>query len=338
MFWPRRILISGRPKRLDPPCPIKSKSAPRAITAPPDLPRLAIQFLCSSIISEILTDYKIAFWDVMRAAWACDDAGDSAGAERCRDEALQIIDGLRRREQRLYSERGLQEQMLVDLYRRMGRFKVAQALGGKLLSSKSPPAADVVANLRFEMSLIEAADSGPHTFDEAASSAAGDKLFETDPAEQAIVEAVLAEVEKIWPGALKDASDEAMPACLYVVQTDNADWNRLLCLPPAGRVWLYDRQRQRVPLSHRAVPRGFYITGDDFIEGLMGHLGRSWMSTSSGPFHPFACFKFHIAPDQDRVLINYVLGPLWGSGWVGRVAPGDPVRLEKDESYGEWAD
>jgi hypothetical protein len=80
-------------------------------------PDLANRFLCAAMILERAEGWAGAFWNVMAAAWACDDAERDDLARECRARAI----GLHGRAP-VSRQTGVDELVLADLRRRTGDF------------------------------------------------------------------------------------------------------------------------------------------------------------------------------------------------------------------------
>lgn len=126
------------------------------------LPELAKSFACSALIRERRADFLSAAHDWLRAAWACDDAGDDSQAREMRERSLEIL--------RRAIETGLPEEgptevdlklLKIDLLRRSGQFDRAEALCAELCAQ------DLDSYLRmiveYQVSLITERDSASHT-------------------------------------------------------------------------------------------------------------------------------------------------------------------------------
>ena len=92
------------------------------------LPLLARRFLCWSIILRDLHYTAKAGWAILHAAWVCDDAGDSASASYCRQQAFHSFSEARRSNIRFADGDHMEETILADLLRRSGRCDEAEAI------------------------------------------------------------------------------------------------------------------------------------------------------------------------------------------------------------------
>lgn len=128
-------------------------------------PSLANMFLCESMILEAQGDHAAAGWAAMRAAWACDDAGESYRdvAVRCRLRAVSLFE--RVRGQVLDAKPGSEEVIIADLLRRAGRFAEGSTTAEEGLASRPDEATR--AMLLFQRHLCRLGDDGPHTVEEA---------------------------------------------------------------------------------------------------------------------------------------------------------------------------
>jgi hypothetical protein len=135
---------------------------------------------------------------------------------------------------------------------------------------------------------------------------------------------IFAEVESLWSKVQSEADrrhdpDEQAPDFLVVRESGHADWDDPSCKPPVLREWVYDGRR------FAAQPPS------SFLEPLAQPPRR-------GMFWDRGWFCFHIAPDRERVLITYVVGPRYGRGYVLRVEGQGPEqgRLVPDPEANSW--
>ncbi len=130
-------------------------------------PYLANLYLCHSMVREAEGDDAAAGWAALRAAWACDDAGEAyaeAGA-MCRRRAVDLFTQARARGQTFAPQAAAEDAILVDLLRRGGRFAEALALAEQRLAAD--PDDPVRGVLRFQRHLCRRRDDGRHTVQEA---------------------------------------------------------------------------------------------------------------------------------------------------------------------------
>ncbi len=80
---------------------------------------LAEKFYRQHMILSVEGKYKEAFFAVLHAAWACDDADDAGSAKACRILAINILERLREADSAESESRML---IRADLLRRSGRF------------------------------------------------------------------------------------------------------------------------------------------------------------------------------------------------------------------------
>lgn len=128
-------------------------------------PRLANTFLCWSIIQEGLGAPAQAAWASLHAAWICDDEGDDVPARICRIRAADLLRRAWEQGDRLTTQAGGDEAILVDLLRRAGRFREARALVRETLEQNPPPL--IAEIMRLQARLIDAKDRNTHTVAEA---------------------------------------------------------------------------------------------------------------------------------------------------------------------------
>jgi hypothetical protein len=127
-----------------------------------EFPTLANEFLCRSMIFLEENLAILAFWDVMHAAWACDDAEMEAAADSCRAKA---IDLLLENEKRVVNMMGADNgdsnaALYVDLLRRMGRFvEVNIVIKERAGDVRQEVVKDILA---FQQELVNMKDRGVH--------------------------------------------------------------------------------------------------------------------------------------------------------------------------------
>jgi len=130
----------------------------------PDFPALANLFIGSKIIFEKAAYYANAGWEMIHAAWACDDDKLDQKAKECRMQAVELFYKARENGQ-IYAEGiGAEEALLADLLRRTGQFE----LGFKICEEglKKKPEKIIAAVLRKEKWLIGKKDTDCHPISE----------------------------------------------------------------------------------------------------------------------------------------------------------------------------
>jgi len=130
----------------------------------PDYPDLANSFLCWTLIQEEETQYKIAGWTAVKAAWACDDAGYLGVAQDCRKRAILLLEMARQKGQWFADNAGTEEALIVDLLRRSGQFERAMQLCEDRLAMK--PDTFIRKILNYQKQLIRKGDSDSHSTSE----------------------------------------------------------------------------------------------------------------------------------------------------------------------------
>jgi len=88
-------------------------------------PNLANSFLCWSMILEDEAQFRIAGWTVVKASWACDDAGNDQAARQCRKRAVVLLQTAREKGQWFADNASTEEAIIVDLLRRSSEFDEA---------------------------------------------------------------------------------------------------------------------------------------------------------------------------------------------------------------------
>ncbi len=129
-----------------------------------ELPDLANTFLAMSHISQQQQQFSTAAWQVIEAAWICDDEDNIDSAKKCREEALMLIEKGHSNKQFLSEQKGASEAISIDLFRRTGRFEEAFELVQK---TKTMELEEILCQiLEFEEELIRSGDIDVHTIDE----------------------------------------------------------------------------------------------------------------------------------------------------------------------------
>ncbi len=131
----------------------------------PEFPELANAFLCFSLIQESAGKYADAGWACIHAAWACDDAGSDASAQKCRKKAVTLLQKAKENGQKFAEQTGVEEAIMVDLLRRSGQFELALRICEDGLKKK--PDKLISDILQFQKILIGKADVARHTVAEA---------------------------------------------------------------------------------------------------------------------------------------------------------------------------
>lgn len=130
-----------------------------------DLPVLAREFLCLSLIYAQMQKFNGAGWACLRSAWVCDDLLDAEGAMGSRIRALEHFARAAAEGQR-YMTNAIEEDVLrLDLMRRAERFDDALALCQRI--EESAPAGLLAEIVAFQRNLIERRDTDAHTIEEA---------------------------------------------------------------------------------------------------------------------------------------------------------------------------
>jgi hypothetical protein len=143
-----------------------------------ELPALARRFLCWALIQETTGDAVGAGWSSVHAAWACDDAANTAAAARCRRRALELFLSAKDRGESFVRGPYAEYALLADLWRRTGEFDRAletceQGLaaikrGRRRRKKTDTGEVEVIEGvLRFERVLAEKQDEAVHTVGEA---------------------------------------------------------------------------------------------------------------------------------------------------------------------------
>jgi hypothetical protein len=126
-----------------------------------DYPELANRFLCRALIDAAEGEEPAAGWSAVRAAWACDDAGKDAAADRCRLRAIRCFERSREHGIAFANQPGAEDAVLADLHRRAGRFEDAERIADEGLA-KSPDEL-LTRVLTYERLLARRSDRRVHT-------------------------------------------------------------------------------------------------------------------------------------------------------------------------------
>lgn len=111
-------------------------------------------------------DLAAAGWHALRAAWACDDAGEPDAAVRCRELAAELWRRAEEAGQGIAGDNDLAASLLIftDVLRRAGLFDDARRACHRALSGRPPEPHRSL--LEFELELISREDSGAHEIGE----------------------------------------------------------------------------------------------------------------------------------------------------------------------------
>jgi hypothetical protein len=117
---------------------------------------LARAFLCFAIMLEQSGKKECAIYEILRAAWDCDDRGNEAKAKEFRIKTLSLIDEVN-------PSRGniTMNFIKIDLLRRVGQFEKAIEFAKSLDVEQ-----ELQEIVRYQTELCLAKDSGVHTFGE----------------------------------------------------------------------------------------------------------------------------------------------------------------------------
>ena len=127
---------------------------------------VANAFLCHSIIQEKLGDFIKAGFASRAAAWVCDDEEAINSAILCRKRALNLFNMAKKNKEKIFDESGVDEALLIDLYRRSGEFEPASALCKVVLENEK--AGDAIKKIAlFQEKLICEKDISSHLIKEA---------------------------------------------------------------------------------------------------------------------------------------------------------------------------
>ena len=128
------------------------------------LPELARRWHCHSLITEADGKPDEAGWAALSAAWACDDAGPSEGADRMRRRAVEQFKAAIEAGLEVCDEPGGESAVLADVLRRCGQFDEAIEV---CAAGSRPGLPEIVATgLIFQRQLCERQDRRRYSFAE----------------------------------------------------------------------------------------------------------------------------------------------------------------------------
>lgn len=139
-------------------------SAYKAQLSNPNFPELANKFLSRMLIEDNAGEHKAAIYSAICAGWASDDANMPLAASVARELGIQRILAMNAHNDHYVAQKGADELLISDMYRRNGEFeKAAQTIekGLKLESEEI-----IKTLLKFELALVEKRDTTAHTISE----------------------------------------------------------------------------------------------------------------------------------------------------------------------------
>ncbi|MFT3764099.1 MAG: hypothetical protein QM820_01035 [Minicystis sp.] len=146
---------------------VVATAAYKALLDDPDRPELANRFLASAASLERAGLLADAAWQVVYAAWACDDEAREEAAAACREHAIEMVRRVRAAGSVVTEQPGEDLVVEADLLRRAGRFDEASALCEEAIAGGR--AAGQEALLVYEQTLALRRDQGRRTIAEAES-------------------------------------------------------------------------------------------------------------------------------------------------------------------------
>jgi len=139
----------------------------KALLSRKDLPELAAAFKRAELIASKNQDVLEAVWMALRAVWVCDDDRPSS-APALRREAVERILQARSAGTPFVPDKGGEEALIADLFRRAGDWNTASEWVKKGLDVTKHPI--ILPVLHFEQRLIESKDGEVHQIEEAVES------------------------------------------------------------------------------------------------------------------------------------------------------------------------
>jgi hypothetical protein len=142
-----------------------SDSAYKAQLSNANFPELANKFLCRMLIEDKAGEHRAAIYSAICAGWASDDAKMASAALAARELSIRRILDLNAKTERYSAQKGADELLISDMYRRNGQFEKAGQIIEKGLSLELE---DVVKTiLKFELELVGKKDTTVHLISEA---------------------------------------------------------------------------------------------------------------------------------------------------------------------------
>ena len=127
-------------------------------------PELTNLYSCASLINRQNKDLEEQFWNILKAAWVCDDAGDDVNATSLRKSAIKIALEINENKQN-FAEPETETAIITDLYRRTSQFEKAEEVIEK---NKDSIQDEVIKQiLIFELQLVKEKDVDCHSIGEA---------------------------------------------------------------------------------------------------------------------------------------------------------------------------
>lgn len=123
-------------------------------------PEGANQFLCKSMIKELIGDLEGAAWASLHAAWNCDDNGNYVQSNYCRVRAIDLFQLANTSNQLKFQKNGEYPALIIDLLRRIGQFDKANIICKNRLEQEDDDA--LIKILIYEDFLIKAQNVGIH--------------------------------------------------------------------------------------------------------------------------------------------------------------------------------
>jgi hypothetical protein len=142
-----------------------SDSAYKTQLSNPGFPELVNKFLCRMLIEDKAGEHKAAIYSAICAGWASDDANMASAASAARQLSIQRILDLNARNEHYVAQKGADELLISDMYRRNGEFEKAGRTIEKGLTLE--PEDIIKAILKFELELVEKKDTTVHKISEA---------------------------------------------------------------------------------------------------------------------------------------------------------------------------
>jgi hypothetical protein len=130
----------------------------------PQYPELANRFLRSAMLIEAQGDLLTASHQVLCAAWDCDDHPSPASARAARSQAADLMKKGLEAANLGPAQRDSAEMVLVDVFRRCGRFAAAKGLCDTLLARVLDP--NLRAVVTYQVELIGREDMARHRISE----------------------------------------------------------------------------------------------------------------------------------------------------------------------------
>ena len=134
------------------------------ISGSPEMPVTAASFLAQAYELEMQQAYSDSAWQVIHAAWICDDNNNLKLSTKCRKQAIALIEKAKNHGQILIDQVGASEAVTIDLMRRSGMYQQALELSEAI--KKDDLEEIIMQIIQYQKVLIAKNDIAAHTISE----------------------------------------------------------------------------------------------------------------------------------------------------------------------------